>query len=183
MPSSSYVFLRPDTGNYFFRWSVPVAVRAFLDGRREIKRSLYTTDRRLALWLARRLAVMLDRATFELMQTRRNSAPQDGACFNLFAKSVERLVDGILRIEGLQMKADPEYAEEERRLLATLLGLKQDSASAPADAYTLKQLVADYLTAQCRSSSSGRTTRCARCRSSCQADSCSARSRAVPGRW
>ena len=139
-----YLFLRPDTGNYFFRWTVPASVRPFLGGRREIKKSLDTTDRRLALRLAQRLAVMLDRAAFQLMQTQSTSAPQDGAFFDLFAKSIERFVDGTLRIEGFQMRLDPAHAEEDRRVLAVLLGTTAQAEN-PVDAYTLGQLVQDFL--------------------------------------
>jgi hypothetical protein len=47
--SSSYIFRRPESDCYFFRWVVPVELRHILAGRKEIRRSLRTDDKRFAL--------------------------------------------------------------------------------------------------------------------------------------
>ena len=68
MRCASYLSLRKDTGSYVFLWTVPIKVRHLFDGRTELKRSLHTDQRRVALRLARRLSVLLERTTHQLIQ-------------------------------------------------------------------------------------------------------------------
>jgi len=140
MRSASYVYLRPDTGSYAFRWTVPVTLRPLLGGRRDVRKSLNTSDRRTALRVARHLRVMLERATI-LAMSQHN---KDKRFYDI--KLLERLVDGTIRIEGLTMDSDPARAEEDRKHLAALLGTAAPAANAPAtDERTLGQLVAAYI--------------------------------------
>jgi integrase len=136
----TYIFLRRQTGTFYFRWNIPATVRPLLGGRTEVKRSLDTDDKRLALRLARRLAVMLDRATFQLMQAN-SSTTAEGPAFCLTIKLFERLVDGTLRMEGVQL--DSANAEQELQLLHTILGTSTVKPAA-SDSPTLAKLVAAY---------------------------------------
>ncbi len=136
----SYVFLRRDTGIYFFRWTIPAKVRHLLGGRTEIKRSLHTDQRRNALRLARRLSVLLERATDQLMFT--HLKQQDPPCFHLTISLFERLVDGSIRMEGVQL--DPDHAEQDQKLLVALLGTATTASNVPADQRTLSDMVTAY---------------------------------------
>jgi integrase len=118
MRHASYVFLRRDTGSYFFRWTIPASVRPLLGGRAELKRSLHTDERRTALRLARRLSVMLERTTAQLMAAQLSQ--QDSPASYLTIKLLERLVDGSIRMEGVEL--DPKHAEQDQQLLSALLG-------------------------------------------------------------
>jgi integrase len=137
----SHITYRRDSKNYAFRWVVPAAIRSLLGGKREVKRSLGTTDKRLALRLARRLAVMLERAATDILITMRsNGSTQEAPATYLVVKLLERLVDGSIRMEGVQI--DPAKAEEEQCLLSSLLGT---SKAKPAEArQTLSDLVRAY---------------------------------------
>lgn len=137
----SYVFLRRDTGSYFFRWTVPANVRPFLGGRTEIKKSLHTDQRRDAIRLARRLSVLLERATGQLMYEQLRQR-QESPCFYLTFNLIERLVDGTIRMEGVQI--DPANAEDDQRILAGLLGTAIAAPIVPRDKRTLSDLVAAY---------------------------------------
>ncbi len=142
MRNGSYVFYRKDTGSYFFRWVVPSKVRPFMGGRREVKKSLHTDQRRLALSLARRLSVLLERTTSQFMANRANGNTQDAAPASyLFIKLLERTVDGSIRMEGLEL--DPAQGEEERKHLAALLGVGGGGVAnaAASDARKLADLV------------------------------------------
>jgi hypothetical protein len=142
MRTASYVFARKDSGSFFFRWVIPSKVRPLLGGRREVKRSLHTDQRRVALRLARRLSVVLERATAQLMASQFN-LQQEGPAAHLIIQSLERLVDGTLRIEGMQL--DPQHIAEEKELLAALLGTAGTAANAASpDQRTLEALVAAY---------------------------------------
>jgi hypothetical protein len=141
----TYVFLRRDTGTYFFRWVVPTKVRPLLGGRKEFKRSLSTDDKRLAIRLARRLAVTLDRGTFSLMSQGNDSPPP---YFYLTVKLIERMIDGTLKLEGVEI--DPTNAEEDRKSLTALVnavsGAPVSSSSISGDqSKTLSNLVEAYL--------------------------------------
>src|SRR5688572_28691596 len=105
----TYISYRTDCNTYKFRWTVPVELRPLMGGRREIRKSLNTDDKRLALRLARRLAVMLERVN---LMTKRSKNQPEGAA--LTVKLLEKLVDGTVRIEGLEMDPDPAKAEEDR---------------------------------------------------------------------
>jgi integrase len=137
MRLATYIFLRDDSGvpTYFFRWKVPVKVRPLLGGKKELRRSLRTNKRRLALRLAKRLSVLLERGVFELMASREKPA------FHLTVKLFEQLADGGIRLEGLE--ADPNRLKEEQELLNTLLG----SAKPPSNGgrKTLADLVKAFL--------------------------------------
>lgn len=136
----SYVFFRQDTSTFYFRWTIPASVRPLLGGRTEIKRSLDTDQRRVALRLARRLSVLLERTTSQLMMAQLTH--QEAPVATLTARLIERLVDGSLRIEGLEL--DPKHVEEDQRLLATLLGPTTVSAATASDQRKLSDLVAAY---------------------------------------
>jgi uncharacterized protein DUF6538 len=140
MRSASYVSFRQDTKSYIFRWVIPASIRQLLGGKREVKRALGTQHRRLALRLARRLAVMLERATAQLMADRICTQEQPAA--HLTAKLIERLVDGSLRIEGLEL--DPQHGEEDRKHLAALLGTSGAKAANADDGRKLRDLIAAY---------------------------------------
>jgi hypothetical protein len=130
-----YVYLRPDTGCYAFRWTIPAVLRPLVGDRRDVRKSLQTDDKRTALRLARHLRVVLERATISLMAKR--SQEQLVRLHDL--KLFERLINGTVRIEGLTMDPDPARAEEDRKHLAALLGTAA-TANAPADERTLVPL-------------------------------------------
>jgi hypothetical protein len=112
MRSASYIYLRPDTGCYAFRWTIPTLLRPLLNGKRDLRKSLQTSDKRVALRLARHLRTLLERATIVAMTAKdKRIVFQD-------IKLLEKLVDGTIRIEGLTMDSDPERAEEDRKHLA-----------------------------------------------------------------
>jgi integrase len=140
MAHASYVFLRRDTGTYYFRWIIPAAVRSILGCKREVKRSLDTEQRRVALRLARRLSVMLEQATSQLMAARISST--ESPAVHLTAKLFERLVDGTVRIEGLEL--DPAHGEEDRKHLAALLGATAANAAVSPDTRKVSDLIAAY---------------------------------------
>lgn len=144
MQSPSYIFRRPESDCYFFRWVVPVELRHILAGRKEIRRSLRTDDKRFALRLARRLAVTLERGKLMLMANhgKENTPPS----FYLTLKLFERMADGAIRMEGLEM--DPDKGEEERKHLDALLGAGKPpsvpSISSLGGGKSLSDLIAAY---------------------------------------
>jgi len=101
MQTPSYVFRRPESDCYFFRWVVPVELRPLLEGRKEIRRSLRTDSKRFALRLARRLALTLEEGT--LMFMAKKSQGDTPPSFYLTLKLFERMADGSIRMEGLEM--------------------------------------------------------------------------------
>jgi len=139
MRCASYVSLRKDTGSFVFRWTIPALARQFFGGRTEVKRTLGTDQRRVAIRLARRLSVMLERTINQVMASQLRQ--QDAPTAALSIKLLERFVDGSIHMEGLEL--DPEHAEEDRQLLATLLG-SVATAKASADQRTLADLVKAY---------------------------------------
>lgn len=142
MRQVSYVFLRGDTGRYFFRWTIPATARHLFGGRTEVKRSLCTDQRGLALRLARRLSVMLEHSVTQLMVGQLYR--QDEAVMCLTIQTLERLMDGAIRMQGVQL--DPAHAETEMRMLEGILG-KGAAASKGTDAAkgaTLRDLVKAY---------------------------------------
>ena len=145
MRDVSYVFRRRDTGCFYFRWTIPATIRPILGGRLEVKKSLHTDQRRIALRLARRLSVMLERATTQLMASQLRGTSQDQPAAYLTINVLERLMDGSIRMEGVQLDPDPAHAEEDRRHLAALLGMGTAPAAARTDERTLADLVKAYL--------------------------------------
>ena len=141
----SNVFQRRDTGCFYFRWTIPATIRPILGGRLEIKRSLHTDQRRIALRLARRLSVTLERATSQLMASQLRGISQDQPAAYLTIKVLERLMDGSIRMEGVELDPDPAHAEEDRKHLAAVLGLGAGPAAPQADQRTLADLVKAYL--------------------------------------
>lgn len=139
MPVATYVFRRPDTPCYFFRWTVPVALRPLLGGRKDIKRSLHTDDKKNAIRLARRLAVTLERGAYSLM-AKKDEPPT-------FA-DIARLIltaNGTLQMEGVTL--DPAKVEEELRLVDGLLKITAtppETVAASAPSYTVGQMVKDF---------------------------------------
>ena len=142
MAEATHISWRQDTESYTLRYVVPVAVRPLLGGRREITKSLKTEDKRLALRLARRMAAMLDRFTFDLLMTKQRSN-SDGPGFSLIIKAIERVLnDGsTLRIEGAEVNN-----EEDRRMLAALIGAAAEPAKTPADERNIAALIVAYFT-------------------------------------
>lgn len=116
MRSASYVYLRPDTGSWAFRWTIPAALRPMLGGKREVRKSLNTSDRRTALRVARHLRVMLERATIPFM-AKRDNQDAEGVAYLIIDKLV-KLADGSVQIEGLQMDSDPARAVDRHLHLA-----------------------------------------------------------------
>src|SRR5688572_12500136 len=110
MRTASYVFYRKDTGTFFFRWVVPTKVRSALGGRREVKKSLHTDNRRIAVRLARRLSVLLERAVSQIMLSHLGNT--EGPATYLTVKFIEYLADGLVRLEGVEL--DPKHVEEEQ---------------------------------------------------------------------
>jgi integrase len=134
MPLPTYIYRRQHT--YFFRWSVPTAVRPMLGGRIEIRRTLGTSDERTALRLARRLTVALERGVDTLMAAGKTP-------FHLTVKLFERLIDGTVRLEGLEL--DPKHPEEEQKLLSALLGTAPKEDEPSTETCTLSKLVEDFM--------------------------------------
>ena len=101
MPGPTYIRLRADTGTYAFRWVVAADIRSLLGGRREVTKTLHTEDKRLA----RRLAAVLDRFTFELEVMAKKKSEQPGAA--LILKLIERqLTDGTTERERIYQTSD-----------------------------------------------------------------------------
>ena len=100
MRSASYVYLRPDSGSWSFRWTIPVALRPMLGGKREVRKSLNTSDRRTALCVARHLRVSLERATIPLMAKRDDQDAEGVPCL-IIDKLVKMVDGGSVQIESL----------------------------------------------------------------------------------
>jgi integrase len=140
MRSASYVFHRRDTGSYFFRWTIPANARPLLGGRTEIKKSLHTDRRSHAVRLARRLSVLLEGAIGQMMYE--HLQKKHPPAFHLTIALLERMVDGSIRMEGVE--TDPAHADEDKQLLAALLGSSTPTVTPSKDMRTLSDLVTAY---------------------------------------
>lgn len=80
-------------GTYYFRVVIPAAVREHFSQQRELRRSLATSDRKLALKLARACAVQFDELCEDLMAKRRRKTN----------KQEKPLQVGLITILGLEM--------------------------------------------------------------------------------
>jgi hypothetical protein len=123
------VFYRPESGTYVFRWVVPGKLREVF-GRTELRRSLRTSNPKLAERLGRRLSAMLERAKLEAMARNLKDTPT----FALIIKVFEQAMNGAIRIEGLEM--DPANAEKERELLDAFVSKVKEARLSSTSATT-----------------------------------------------
>ena len=145
MSAPSYVFRRRESGVFFFRWRVPASYRDWFEGKQEIKHSLRTTNRGLAVRVARRLLTMLDRDILRRMAAGKNDKGQ--STWGLSVKLFEQLINGTVRLEGVEMSPDPAHAEEERKHLAALVGMKRgpQGAAAMPEGVKLSEVITAFM--------------------------------------
>jgi len=138
MPHAPSYLLKNSFGIYHLRLAVPKHLR-YVVGKREIKKTLRTGNRREALRKARRLATIL--------QDRFDEMTFDNSILgkNLEFESIKTKSDGTREVTGV--KLDPDNLEADTAALDKLLGTNQQPAPVATNSITLQKLIEEYLEA------------------------------------
>ncbi len=107
---------------FYFRISIPQDLRPYFR-KREIKRSLKTSNRKEALRLAKGLAFRIESAFQELRTVKMPSDDTPPLRTYLTCNKLVKSPDGTVKIDGLEL--DPDKQEQELELLHGVMGIQQ----------------------------------------------------------
>ena len=138
----SYIFRRPESGVWFFRWCPPADHKALFEGRREIRYSLHTDNRALALRIARKLVSALDRSILLRMAASENGKGK--SAWHLLLNLTKHAVDGTT--QSLEARTDPNAnQDDERKHLEAVVSAWSGKGQLDASAATLAKVIDAYL--------------------------------------